>query len=142
VKGRKRTRWKWSNDRKMPRRYSEPEKFKVEYLYGHPEYSEEMRGTLEVAEDYVNFKSTDGKPEFGFPIEKVKQVRIRETKRTSWSRGWMMGVFGYFFSEKHIQIIYEEDPYLLMVEFNFPEDMHDVRKKRFMELLPSSVKWR
>lgn len=118
------------------------EKFEVEYLYGHPEYPDEMRGTLKVAEDYVNFESTDGKVEFGFPIEKVKQARIRETKRTSWLRGWMMGLSGYFCPEKHIQIIYEEGPYLLILEFNFPEDMRDVRKKRFMELLPSSVKRR
>lgn len=104
-------------------------KFRVEYLGGHSLYPNEVQGTLYVTSDYVRFKPskfTGRKVEFGFPMEKLKQARIRSTKRINWAKPYWFGLLALIFRnlrEKYVQIIYEEKyGTLQIVDFDFLDD--------------------
>lgn len=112
------------------------EKFMVEYAGGHKTYPRiGTSGVLHVTSNHVKFKSDAF--EFGFPIEKLRNVEVRTTNRVSWGRAWILGVFSLLGGkEKYMEIVYEdEDGRLQYPTFNFPEDSMNIRKNRLLKLL-------
>ena len=116
-------------------------KFKVEYSGGHSSYPNDVGalGTIFVSADYVKFKSIPWAPkvEFGFPIEKLKSVKIRTTRRVNWGKAWTLGwLTPLLGKEKYVQVAYEdEDGTLQIVDFDFPDDSLNIRKNKFVQTL-------
>lgn len=121
-------------------------KFRVRYLGGHNLYPKEVQGILYVTSDNVRFESskfTGRKVKFGFPMKKLKQAtvkRVRERELVIYLRYVFCPMSVLDSYKKIVALVYEEEGKLQRPVFHFLDDGKDIRKNRFMELLPSKIK--